>query len=154
MKDNDLIGCCGIYCGACFAYRKEISDKAKSLRELLKKEKFNKIAKPFKWVGDYREFRKWLSWLVRLKCDNGCQAGDGNPFCSIRKCCRKKGFVSCADCELMPCKKLEWISKRYKKWNIENLKRIREVGYKKWLKEQRESVKKGFITGEVIRSMS
>lgn len=69
-------------------------------------------------------------------------AGGGNPFCSIRRCCRKKGIESCAECEEFPCKRLEWISKRYRNWNVKNLKRIKEVGYKRWLKEKEEEVRK------------
>lgn len=151
MKEN-LIGCCGIYCGACLFYRSDIPEIAKNLKEELKKEKFNKIAVPFDWVGDYKEFKKWLNFLSRAKC-SGCQAGGGNPFCNIRKCCKNKGIRTCAECDEMPCKKLEWISERYKKWNIKNLKRIREVGYEKWLEEMEEEVKKGFVTGEVIKGI-
>lgn len=149
MRDRNLVGCCGIYCGACFACRGEVSERARELREQLKEEKFNKIATAFEWIGDYGEFRKWLSWLVRLKCE-GCGAGGGNPFCQIRKCCRKLGFASCAECERMPCKKLEWITRRYRKWNLKNLERIRKVGVERWLSEQAEKVRAGFLTGEVI----
>jgi len=151
-SEYNLIGCCGIYCGACFAYRREISRKAKELKDLLEREKFRRIAKPFDWIGSYRDFSRWLSWLVRLTCD-GCQTGGGNPFCSIRKCCQKKGYTSCADCPEMPCKKLEWITRRYKKWSLKNLKRIREIGYEEWLKEMKKAVEEGFVTGDVIAAI-
>ena len=151
-NERNLIGCCGIYCGACFAYRGDLSRKAAELRELLKREKFNKIATAFEWIGSYRDFSRWLSWLVRLKC-GGCQTGGGNPFCAIRKCCRSRGYTSCADCPEMPCKKLDWITRRYKKWNLRNLEKIREVGYETWLNEMRKSVDEGFVTGDVIAAI-
>lgn len=144
-----LVGCCGIYCGACFAYRGEIPLKARELKELLNKERFHKIAVPFDWVGDYREFRRWLGFLARMKCD-GCGAGGGNPFCQIRRCCRKRGYISCAECSEMPCKKLDWITKRYRKWNLKNLYEIRDLGYKSWMERAERDVKRGFTTGKVI----
>ena len=153
MVNENLIGACGIYCGACPFYRSEIPELSRRLKEALKAEHFNKIAVPFEWVGDYREFKKWLSFLSRARCD-GCQAGGGNPFCAIRKCCRKLGVRSCAECEKFPCSKLDWITKRYRKWNIKNLRRIREVGYEKWLMEMEAEVKRGFVTGIVIRGIT
>ncbi|MBO8181239.1 MAG: DUF3795 domain-containing protein [Archaeoglobus sp.] len=151
---STLIGCCGIYCGACPFYRSKIPDLAKMLKDALNAEKFNKIAVPFEWVGEYREFKKWLNFLARAKCE-GCQAGGGNPFCSIRKCCRKKGFVSCAECDEFPCDKkfLKWISERYRNWNVKNIRRIKEIGYEKWLEEKEKEVNEGFVTGLVIKGM-
>lgn len=152
MSQRNLIGCCGIYCGACFAYRSEIPKLAKRLANALNQEKFWKIAVPFDWVGSYKDFRKWLGFLARIRC-SGCQAGGGNPFCEIRRCCQKRGYVSCAECEEMPCQKLEWMIKRYKGWILKNLQRIKEVGYDAWLDEQRKAVEQGFKTGDVIASL-
>ena len=45
---------------------------------------------------------------------------------------------------------LELISKRYSFWNQENLKRIKEIGYKKFIDEMQEKVKEGFLTSDVI----
>jgi hypothetical protein len=151
VKEN-LIGCCGIYCGACPFYRGEITELSRRLKEAIKEEKFDKIAIPFEWVGSYREFKKWVNFLARAKCE-GCQAGGGNPFCSIRKCCQRKEIKSCAECIDLPCKKLDWTSERYRKWNIKNLKRIKEVGYERWLKEKKVEVKEGFKTGLIIKGI-
>ena len=150
--NKNLLGCCGIYCGACFAYRGTIRQKAVELREILNEEKFRKIVTALGWMGDYSEFSKFLSHLKSLKCE-GCGAGGGNPWCSIRKCCQKKGFTSCAECNELPCEKLEWITKRYSKWNLKNLEKVKEIGIKKWLKEQKENVETGFTTGEVIKGI-
>lgn len=147
-----LVGCCGIYCGACFAYRRSIAAKAEELKEVLEQEKFRRIATAFDWIGDYKEFSKWLRWLVKLTC-NGCQTGGGNPYCSIRRCCKSKGYLSCAECPDMPCKKLEWITRRYKKWNLKNLKFIKSRGYDEWIEEMEREVERGFKTGDVIAAI-
>ena len=47
---------------------------------------------------------------------------------------------------------LEMITKRYAHWNIKNLKRIQEVGYRKFVDEMQEKVKSGFLTSDVISS--
>ena len=153
MVDKNLVGCCGIYCGACFGYRGTISQKATELREVLNSERFGRrIVTALPWIGDYSEFSKVLSHLESLKCA-GCGAGGGNPWCSIRRCCQKRGFTSCAECSEFPCKKLDWITKRYDQWNLRNLERIREVGIERWLREQEEKVKEGFTTGDVIKGI-
>jgi len=57
MDDKNLVGCCGIYCGACFAYRGTIRQKATELRDVLNEEKFGRrIATAFDWIEDYSEF--------------------------------------------------------------------------------------------------
>ena len=152
MKNRNLVGRCGIYCGACFAYRGNVSKKAIELRNELKKERFRRIATAFEWVGDWSQFTRWLYWLSKLKCD-GCQAGGGWPWCPVRKCSQKKGFISCAECEQMPCERLEWITRRYKRWNLQNLERIREVGIDRWLTEQARKVKSGFVAGETVAAI-
>jgi len=46
----DILWCCPFY-------RSNIPDLARSLKDALKSEKFNKIAVAFDRVGDYREFK-------------------------------------------------------------------------------------------------
>ncbi len=55
---------------------------------------------------------------------------------------------------MLACKKLNWLSERYRNWNIENLKRIKEVGYTKWLEEKKKEVIEGFRTGIVIKGIT
>jgi len=64
----------------------------------------------------------------------------------------------------MPCKRsaenenlfqdaagfLELITKRYASWNIRNLERIKEVGYRQFIDEMQEKVKDGLMTSDVI----
>ena len=102
-------------------------------------------------------------WSEGEQCP-GCLGGGGNPACAIRTCARSRGFLTCAECESMPCKRdaasenwlqdaaafLELITQRYGDWNIMNLERIQEVGYRRFIDEMQEKVKSGFMTGDVI----
>jgi hypothetical protein len=42
------------------------------------------------------------------------------------------------------------ITKRYAGWNIKNLERIQEVGYRKFVDEMQKQVKNGFLTSDII----
>ena len=85
----------------------------------------------------------------------------------MKVCSKKNDFLTCAECDKMPCQAgeqnsegesmeapffLEMIIKRYDNWNIENLKRIREVGYRQFVDEMQEKVKSGFLTSDIISS--
>jgi hypothetical protein len=106
-----------------------------------------------------------LKQMGEAKRCPGCLAGGGNPACPMKICPGEKGYLTCAECDEMPCSGdeekgegelisapnvLEMITKRYANWNIENLKRIREAGYRKFIDEMQEKVQKGFLTGDVI----
>ncbi|MEW6687090.1 MAG: hypothetical protein AB1393_12955 [Candidatus Edwardsbacteria bacterium] len=46
----------------------------------------------------------------------------------MRKCCQKKGFWSCAECDITEtCKKLSPISKGYKEKNLFILKELQKL---------------------------
>jgi len=47
---------------------------------------------------------------------------------------------------------LELITRRYGGWNLENLQRIQEVGYRQFIDEMQEKVKSGFTTSDVIKA--
>ena len=47
---------------------------------------------------------------------------------------------------------LELVTRRYANWNIENLERVREAGYRQFIDEMQEKVKQGFMTSDVISS--
>jgi hypothetical protein len=97
----------------------------------------------------------------------GCNAGEGNPLCPVKTCLQGKGVLTCSECEKMPCNliepkqtndpmsacvHLEIITKRYANWNIKNLERIKEAGYRQLVYEMQGKVKKGFLTSDVISS--
>ena len=70
----------------------------------------------------------------------GCKLGEQHSWCSIWNCCVKKNrFEICTECsEMFSCeiflrrKVAEWIPA------ASNLRRIKEIGLKIWLEEQKE----------------
>ena len=166
QEETFLIAPCGIYCGACDMMLGRSRSQAQEMYRILKGFNFADVG-PF-FMGIEREkVQEFLNileqWSKGDKCP-GCLAGGGNPACPIQICCGEKGFLTCAECEGMPCKRsaetetlfqdaaafLELITRRYGNWNIESLKRVREIGYRQFIDEMQEKVKDGFMTSDVI----
>lgn len=121
--NKNLIGFCGIDCSQCFSYKMTLSEAAKTLRRELRAAKLKRFWSEMPFLGQYEAFKKSLDGLAMLRCPNGCRGGGGNPWCKIRKCCQKKNYFSCAECELIKnCNKLSVISKNYKNENLKILK--------------------------------
>jgi len=165
-EETCLIAPCGIYCGACDMMLGRSREQAREMYRILNGFNFADVG-PF-FMGTEQEkvtdFLKILEqWSTGDKCP-GCLAGGGNPACPIKTCSNEHGFLTCAECEGMPCKRsaenenllqdaaafLELITKRYASWNIRNLERIKEVGYRQFIDEMQEKVKDGLMTSDVI----
>ena len=134
-KDKKFLAYCGLYCEMCFGYKGDIPDLARDLRKLLRKYKFDKIAKaiPFKEFKDYDKCYQCLGGLVRLRC-KGCRGGMRSKFCNIAKCCLKKEYEGCWECgEFENCKKLKFLEIVHKDAHIKNLKQIKKLGVKAYL---------------------
>ncbi|NHJ22625.1 MAG: DUF3795 domain-containing protein [Candidatus Lokiarchaeota archaeon] len=110
MSEKNLAAPCGMYCGACRSYL--------ILKKNLLEEKGRK---------------------------NGCKGCRiRNKNCSfIKKDCaliRKNEIDFCFECDSFPCSNLQRIDGRYsERYNvsfIQNLKRIQEIGFERWLEEQ------------------
>lgn len=125
-QDQNLIAYCGLNCAECFSYKMTVSEAAKNLRRELRAAKLKNSWKEIPFLGEYEPFKKSLDGLAMLRCPKGCRGGGGNPWCKIRKCCQKKGFWSCADCNLTEsCEKLAVISIGYKNRNLKILKELK-----------------------------
>ena len=134
---KQLIAYCGLYCGDCFSFKGTIADLSRDLRKELRQSKFDDIAKgiPFKEFKNYRECYECLEAMVRLRCKNACKDGGGNPFCAIRKCCQKKGFDGCWECdEIEICKKLDALNGIHKDTHRKNLRAIKKKGISEFIK--------------------
>lgn len=168
-KETYLIAPCGIYCGACDRFLGKSNELARELYRVI--DGFNIVdVAPIVLGVDQDKMQEFLAVLAKLRdaviCP-GCNAGGGNPVCPVKACAQEKGFLTCAECEKMPCNliepkhtndpmtacvHLEIITKRYANWNIKNLEHIKEVGYRQLVDEMQEKVKKGFLTSDVISS--
>ncbi|MCP4129807.1 MAG: DUF3795 domain-containing protein [bacterium] len=151
MKDNNstpgdrnLIAYCGLYCGDCFGYKGVIADLARDLRKELRAAKFARTAEfmatfPFfKVFKNYNEAYAVMGQLVKLRCKKACKGGGGPPFCKMKKCCQKKGFEGCWECDgFETCKKLDFLKPSHDDAHIKNLKKLRKQGVDKFLKGKR-----------------
>jgi hypothetical protein len=167
-KEKSYIAPCGIFCGACDAYLGKSPKLAKELLRIV--DGFNIMdLGPLAFGTDPKKIKTFLNILKKLSraisC-SGCHSGGcWNPMCGVKICTKEKNFLTCAECDTFPCQPseedrkkplenkaamLELLARRYGNWNIENLKRIKEVGYKKFIEEMLEKVKLGFLTSDVI----
>jgi len=124
MSNAQLIGVCGIYCGACLLYR-AYKDCDQALTDYLTN------------VGIPKE---------AIRCE-GCTSELISPTCvncNIRDCAKQKGMAYCYECKELPCKRLTELSiERAKKDNlphlalcIDNLDTLRQIGTEEWLRKQ------------------
>lgn len=138
IEEKDLIAYCGLYCGECIKHKGEIADLARDLRKKLREAKFDRVSrglsKYFKEFNKYQECYEVLGAMVRLRCKKTCKDGGGPPFCKIRKCCQKKGYEGCWECEeFETCKKLEFLEPIHGDAHIKNLRKIKKQGIDKFL---------------------
>jgi hypothetical protein len=166
-EESSLIAPCGIYCGACDPFLGKSKELARELFRIIDGFNIQDVA-PIVLGLEREKMAEFLSILQQLseakRCP-GCLAGGGNPACPMKACAGGKGYLTCAECEKLPCSAdethkdddpmsapaiLQMITRRYAGWNIENLKRIREVGYRAFIDEMQAKVKKGFLTSDVI----
>jgi hypothetical protein len=143
--NRNLIGYCGLYCGACGIRQGKVKEAAGNLRKVIGAYGFDKIMPELaKWepsMQHYAEFDKVMDGLVKLfgECP-GCAAGGGDPTCVIRQCCQPKGYVACVECkEMETCEKL-----RPSEQTKDRLRRIEAVGVDKWAEEMQRKVSAGY----------
>ena len=121
MNDENLVGGCGLYCGACSIHR-----AYKDGGEYLKR-----LSEHFKCPPE------------KVKCE-GCQVLTptcwGND-CKIVQCTIAKGYRFCYECpqyQGRSCEEFEELAKRYLEDNVDvraSLEKIKSGKVKEWLKE-------------------
>jgi hypothetical protein len=168
-QEKHLIAPCGIYCGACDIFLGRSRDLAKELHRITSGFNFADVGPFFMGMEQERilDFLNILdTWGRGDRCP-GCLAGGGNPVCDVKGCAQHQGFLTCSECDKMPCNLREeddqgqplaaagWlglVTRRYAHWNIDNLERIREIGYRQFIDEMQPKVEAGFLTSDVISS--
>ena len=126
--------------GECFVHQGKVADLARDLRKELRQVRFDKTAESlsalsfFKVLENYPQCYEVLGAMVKFRCKNGCREGGGNPYCKIRKCCQKKGFEGCWECEeFESCEKLDTLKANHGIAHIKNLKKINKKGVAEFL---------------------
>jgi len=128
MTYEDLVGRCGLYCGACSIYRAYKDDG----------ERLKRLAARFKCPSE------------KIRCE-GCQILTpecwGND-CRIVQCLKAKNYEFCYECpkyEERSCEKFEKLAKGYlEEDNVDiraNLEKIKIGKVKEWLKESKKRFK-------------
>jgi len=143
---KNLVGYCGLYCGACGIYQERIKQAVENLRNVIGVYGFDKIMPELaKWepaFQHYAEFEGVMNGLVKIfgECP-GCIKGGGDPNCAVRECCKQKAYATCAECaEVQTCAKLQ----RYGTHALEGIQKIKAVGVDKWTEEMQRKVDSGY----------
>lgn len=127
MANTNLVGRCGLYCGACAVYR------------------------AYKDGGEYlKEFAEEAKCpLEKVRCE-GCGALTAECWgndCEIVQCSRSRGFEFCYQCDRYEdgsCEKFGKLAARYLKSGVDlraNLERIEKGAVEEWLRECEEKYK-------------
>ena len=139
-RKEDLVAYCGLCCLDCHGYQQKIPDLSRDLRKELRQTKYKKFAGFISQYNFGKAFRDYdicyevLGAMVKFRCHKGCKNGGGPPFCKIRKCCQKKGFEGCWECDMFEdCKKLEFLKPVHDDGNIKNLRKIKRKGKREFL---------------------
>jgi hypothetical protein len=117
-KRFQLLGICGVYCGACTTYRA-----------------YND--------GD----DELVDWEIKMGMPRGeiickgCRSGFVNKWCSeckFRKCVKDRGVNNCFDCQLFPCKTLVDFSRTrpHRQLGLRNLVQVKSGNIEGWLRQQ------------------
>jgi len=142
-----LVTYCGLYCGLC-AQHNCIPMRAYQLQQNLHDEGFDDF---FQYVPEMKEtfpvFWKFLQNLAKMNCT--CRTGRGGPpDCEIRSCAKNKNVTLCPQCKEYPCKHIQALAEHYPTL-IQDGKRLQKVGLEKWIEEQEQRAKRGFVYADV-----
>ena len=144
-KQEELVSYCGGYCGKCGICELNIQTGIKAIQNVTEAAGIRIEAEHLGWPlmrdiatdcckqfeNNLSSFADLSSKLFPTNCRGGCVP------CDIAKCCKDKGFFTCADCsEMETCAKL---GKQYAKVS-KNLMEIKKIGAEAWAKNQYEEV--------------
>jgi len=142
-----LVTYCGLYCGLC-AQHSRIPQQAAQLQKSLHEEGFDDF---YQYVPEMKNtfppFWWFLQELTTFDCT--CRKGEGGPpDCRIRACARKKKVTVCPMCKKYPCEPIEKLAEHYPTI-IQDGRRMQKIGVERWIKEQKERGKRGFVYADI-----
>jgi len=142
-KDSTgLVTYCGLYCGLC-AQRNRIPQQAQQLEQTLHEEGFDDF---YQYMPEMKEvFPPFWNFLQKLATfDCSCRTGKGGPpDCRIRQCATQNKIEVCPQCKEFPCRHIQTFAQRYPTL-IQDGKRLKKIGTKRWVNEQEQRAKRGF----------
>ncbi|MBU1053489.1 MAG: DUF3795 domain-containing protein [Proteobacteria bacterium] len=143
MKDKDLTGYCGLYCGDCIRYNCRASELSSELLREFEKHHFNEYANVKKVHNSaFENFEKLtdlLKAISEINCETPCgSGGDGcGGSCIIISCVHEKQIQGCWECEeFANCEKLNFLKPFHGNSIVENLRRIQKYGISDWAKHR------------------
>ncbi len=139
-KEDREYGICGVYCGQCPNGNGRVKMMAGELKRLVDTVRYDWVQEVVKSF-DFAEFRKGLEWFADSQCSM-CLNGGGAP-CENKKCAANKKLKSCLLCaDYLTCKDTEY-QRDFYPFVKENYAKVRQVGYEKYLEEERQRAKAG-----------
>jgi hypothetical protein len=137
--DASDIAYCGLYCGQCPSHLGRIADLSRDLRKELRDTKFDKMAESLAEISFFRILKGYgtcyevLGAMVKMRCHRMCKGGGGPPFCKMRKCCEKKGYDGCWECDdFETCEHLDFLVPGHGDAHIKNLRLLKRKGVKEF----------------------
>ena len=123
LPDSDMVGVCGLYCGACPHYRASLTNGVHLIPDGIRNR------------GNDRGFT----------C-RGCRSGTlylhpGCTDCTIRSCAEETEIDHCGRCPVSPCTVLTDFQHDGRPHHLDiiaNLKDLNDKGEERWLETQRE----------------
>ncbi len=104
------------------------------------------------WGAEMPQFKEFWSYVHRLadvSDERCCRSGKcGAPFCTIRKCAKKRGLERCDQCEEFPCRRVNGIAEGYPTI-IHDAERRKKIGDDKWVEEQEKRREAGFQYSDI-----
>lgn len=120
LKDPEKIAYCGLYCPRCsYLVACETADRK------------HLLALPERYEASKQQP------LEDCFCE-GCRVQTDICHCDMKPCAERKGLLTCADCKEFPCALITAFGQEdvpHHRDAVQNLYRIREVGYDQWLCE-------------------
>jgi len=139
-QKEKLVAYCGLYCGDCAGYTKDLAKAAKQLKSQIEKYKFHLTVEAMfsEQFNNYEEFVKNLEFMTQLECPTVCTQRDTTQ-CKIWHCCREKNYSGCYDCdEFDTCEKIRnALGELFFDACIENLRQIKAMGVREWIEKGR-----------------
>jgi hypothetical protein len=147
------ISYCGLDCGTCYLKNGHIADHAKALYNELCDIQFDKWGAPLaninpKELASFCHAKQCMEVLKSwdcVRCEKFCKDGGGSMQCSIRDCCRERGYAGCFECaSAESCDILGMLNPVNGNLNIENIRKIVVNGLAAFIEESSKSVKLKF----------